>query len=82
MRYTIGNPRIALQVTRHDVRAALYVPFKILVIENDGDSVRVEYDLPASQLSRFGNADVLLIATQLDHKITRLLDATSPAATL
>jgi len=82
MRYTIGNPRIALEMTRHDVRAALYVPFKILVIENDGDSVRVEYDLPASQLSRFGNADVLLIATQLDHKITRLLDATSPAATL
>ena len=33
-------------------------------------------------LSQFGNADVLLIATQLDHKITRLLDATSPAATL
>jgi len=35
MRYTIGNPRIALQMTRHDVRAALYVPFNILVIEND-----------------------------------------------
>src|SRR5260370_37467357 len=27
MRYTIGNPRIALQMTRHDVGAALYVPF-------------------------------------------------------
>jgi hypothetical protein len=30
MRYTIGNPRIALQMTRHDVRAALYVPFNLL----------------------------------------------------
>src|ERR1700737_733923 len=26
MRYTIGNPRIALQITRHDVLPALYVP--------------------------------------------------------
>jgi hypothetical protein len=25
-RYTIGNPRIALQMTRHDIGAALYVP--------------------------------------------------------
>jgi hypothetical protein len=82
MRYTIGNPRIALQMTRHDIRAALYVPFNILVIENDGGSVRVEYDLPSSQLSQFGIADVLQIATQLDHKIKRLLDATARAATL
>jgi hypothetical protein len=82
LRYTIGNPRIALQMTQHDVGAALYVPFNILVIENDGGSVRVEYDLPSSQLSQFGNAEVLQIATQLDHKIKRLLDATARAATL
>jgi hypothetical protein len=82
MRYTIGNPRIALLMTRHDVLAALYVPFNILVIENDGGSVRVEYDLPSSQLSQFDNADVLQIATRLDHKIKRLLDATARAATL
>jgi hypothetical protein len=36
MRYTIGNPRIALQITRHDVLAALHVPFNILAIENEG----------------------------------------------
>ena len=77
LRYTIGNPRIALQMTQHDVGAALYVPLNILIIENDGGSVRVEYDLPSSQLSQFGNADVLQIATQLDHKIKRLLDATA-----
>ena len=82
LRYTIGNPRIALQMTQHDVGAALYVPFNILVIENDSGSVRVEYDLPSSQLSQFGNTDVLQIATQLDHKIQRLLDATARAATL
>jgi hypothetical protein len=82
IRYTIGNPRIALQMTRHDIAAALYVPFNILVIENDGGSVRVEYDLPSSQLEQFGNPDVLHIATQLDQRIKGLLAATAPAATL
>ena len=77
MRYTIGNPRIALQMTRHDIRAALYVPFNILVIENDGGSVRVEYDLPSSLLGQFDNPDILQIATQLDQKIKGLLDATA-----
>jgi hypothetical protein len=82
LRYTIGNPRIALRMTQHDVGAALYVPFNILVIENDGGSVRVAYDLPSSQLGQFDNPDVLQIATQLDQKIERLLDATARAATL
>jgi Domain of unknown function DUF302 len=82
MRYTIGNPRIALQMTRHDVRAALYVPFNILVIENDDGSVRVEYDLPSSLLGQFGNTDVLQIATQLDRKIRGLIDATTRVANL
>ena len=82
MRYTIGNPRIALQMTRHDIRAALYVPFNILVIENDGSSVRVEYDLPSSLLSQFDDPEILQIATQLDQKIKGLLDATTRAATL
>ena len=81
MRYTIGNPRIALQMTRHDVGAALYVPFNILVIENDDRSVRVEYDLPSSVLGQFGNPDILQIASQLDQKIKALLDATTRAAT-
>jgi hypothetical protein len=82
MRYTIGNPRIALQMTRHDVRAALYVPFNILVIENDDGSTRVEYDLPSSLLGQFGDPDILQIATQLDQKIKQLFDATARGATL
>jgi hypothetical protein len=82
VRYTIGNPRIALQMTRHDIGAALYVPFNLLVIEYAASSVRVEYDLPSSLLGQFGNPDILQVATQLDQKIKRLLDATVRAATL
>jgi hypothetical protein len=82
VRYTIGNPRIALQMTRHDIGAALYVPFNVLIIGDEDSSVRVEYDMPSSLLGQFGNPDVLQVATQLDQKIKRLLDATLQVATL
>jgi uncharacterized protein (DUF302 family) len=72
-RYTIGNPRIAFQMTRHDIRAGLYVPFNILVVEQANDTVRVEYDLPSSVLNQFGNAQVSEVARQLDGKVERLL---------
>lgn len=72
-RYTIGNPRIAFQMTRHDIRAGLYVPFNILVVDQGNDTVRVEYDLPSSVLNQFGNAQVSEVARQLDGKIERLL---------
>jgi Domain of unknown function DUF302 len=82
VRYTIGNPRIALQMTRHEIGAALYVPFNLLVIEEEARSVRVEYDLPSSLLGQFGNPDVLQVATQLDKKTKQLIDATVRAAAL
>jgi hypothetical protein len=81
IRYTVGNPRIAVQMTRHDIRAALYVPFNILVIENHAGSVTVEYDLPSVLLGQLNNPDILQIATQLDQKIKGLLDATVRAET-
>jgi len=73
-RYTVGNPRIAFQMTRHDIRAGLYVPFNILVLEEGNDIVRVEYDRPSSLLSPLGNAQVSEVAAQLDSKIERLID--------
>ena len=81
VRYTIGNPRIALQMTRHDIGAALYVPFNLLVVEHGVGAVRIEYDRPSSLLGQFGNLDVLQVATELDQRIERLLAATLRAAT-
>ena len=31
--YLIGNPLVAIQITRYDIRAALYAPLRVLVFE-------------------------------------------------
>jgi uncharacterized protein (DUF302 family) len=72
--YTVGNPRIALQMTWHDIRAGLYAPFNILVVDQGNYTVRIEYDRPSSFLNQFGNAQVSEVAAQLDNKIERLID--------
>jgi uncharacterized protein (DUF302 family) len=79
-RYTVGNPRIALQMTRHDIRAGLYVPFNVLVADQGGNSVRVEYDRPSSLLDQFGNAEVSAVAAELDGKIERLIQRSTIAS--
>src|SRR5262252_5256516 len=33
--YLIGNPLVAIQLTRHDIRAALYAPLRVLVFESE-----------------------------------------------
>ena len=40
--YVIGNPLIAVQMTQHDIRAALYAPLRLLVYEATDQSVYVE----------------------------------------
>src|SRR5262245_12639140 len=35
IQYVVGNPLFALQMTRHDVRAALYAPLRVLLYEDD-----------------------------------------------
>src|SRR5262245_6891766 len=32
--YVLGNPLIAVTMTRHDIRAALYVPLRVLVYKD------------------------------------------------
>lgn len=61
-------------MTRHDIRAGLYVPFNLLVVGQGNGTVRVEYDRPSSLLNQFGNAQVSEVAAQLDGKIERLID--------
>lgn len=76
-RYTVGNPRIAFTMTRHDIRAGLYVPFNMLVVERSSDAVYIEYDRPSSAMAQFGNPQVSEVAVELDAKIERLLDRVS-----
>jgi hypothetical protein len=45
--YVFGNALIAIEMTRHVARAALYVPLRLFVEAIADDRVRVTYDLPS-----------------------------------
>ena len=72
--YVIGNPLIAMQMTRHDIRAGLYAPLRVLVYELDENSIQIEYDLPSSLFGQFHNSKVTEITRSLDHKLERLIE--------
>lgn len=78
--YVFGNALIAVEMTRHVVRAGLYVPLRAFVEATDGDGVRITYDLPSSLMARFGSAEVDEVARGLDEKVRRILDEAAKVA--
>jgi len=74
MRYTLGNPRIAIQMTRHDIGAGLYVPLTILVHETDQKSTRIVFDKPSSLLNQFAIPEISEIAKELDLKLEKVIE--------
>ena len=75
VQYVVGNPLIALQMTRHDVRAGLYAPLRILVYEDGEGSTCLEYDQPSSLFGQFGDDRITSVAGQLDRKMDELVTA-------
>jgi uncharacterized protein (DUF302 family) len=73
IQYLVGNPLFAIQMTRHDIRAALYAPLRVLIYENDEGKTCVEYDKPSSLFGQFGNAKVTEVAAMLDRKLEQLV---------
>lgn len=78
--YHIGNPLIAVTMTRHDIRAGLYAPLRILVYEAGDHSTRVEFDLPSSLFGQFNDPEVTAIARTLDTKLTNVIKKAEQAA--
>jgi len=74
VRYILGNPRVALQMTQHDVRAGLYVPLSVLVYEVSENAVLVEFDRPSSLLGQFKDPKVTDVARGLDVKLARIIE--------
>jgi uncharacterized protein (DUF302 family) len=70
--YLIGNPLAAIQMTRHDLRAALYAPLRLLVYEKGGRTV-IEYDQPSSLFGQFNNSEVTPVAVLLDTRLERVI---------
>jgi len=78
--YVLGNPLVAITMTRHDIRAGLYAPLRVLVYEAEEHSTRVEFDQPSSLFGQFNNSEVTAVAQSLDRKLANLIQKADQAA--
>src|SRR4029077_10519383 len=76
VRLVIGNRLIMKEMVKHVPDAGSYAPVTVL-IDQRPDGVYLSYDLMASLLAPYGNAEVLEIARDLDVKVRRLLQEAS-----
>jgi uncharacterized protein (DUF302 family) len=72
VQYLVGNPLFAVQMTRHDLRAGLYAPLRILLYEDDAGKTCLEYDRPSSLFGQFGDERIAPVAASLDRKLEEL----------
>jgi len=73
IQYLVGNPLFAIQMTRHDIRAGLYAPLRVLIYEDETGKTCVEYDRPSTLFGQFGNTKVTDVAAMLDRKLEELV---------
>ena len=59
---------------RHDVRAGLYVPLSVLVVQVDDRQIGVDFDQPSSVLGQLDNPPITEVAIGLDAKVQRLIE--------
>lgn len=74
VRLVIGNPLIMKEMVKHVPDAASYAPVTVLINER-ADGVHMSYDLMASFLATYENAQASAVARQLDEKVLALLTA-------
>jgi hypothetical protein len=71
--YLLGNHTIAETMFRHDPRALLYAPLRVLVYsDTDGNAV-FSMDQPSSAFGSLGVAAVTEVGHSLDDKVANLL---------
>ena len=69
---SVGNPLIAVEMTRHVIGAGLYAPLRVLIYEAEDGKTRIEYDKPSSLFGQFGDERVSRVAASLDQKLQDL----------
>src|SRR5438034_442058 len=74
VRLVIGNPLIMKEMVKHVPDAASYAPVTVLIDERAA-GVHLSYDLIASFLAAYDNAQAAAVATQRDGKVLALLTA-------
>ena len=73
MQYLVGNPLLAIEMTRHAIGAGLYAPLRVLIHEVEDGKTCVEYDLPSSLFGQFEDDRVSRVAAMLDRKLEDLV---------
>ena len=71
--YLIGNPLLAIQVNRYDIRSALYAPLRVLVFESAPGRTIVEFDQPSTLFGQFGRSEVTAVGVEDDGKLERVI---------
>ena len=71
--YLLGNHTIAETMYRHDPRALLYAPLRVLVYADaDGNAV-FSMDQPGLAFASLGMAEITRVGENLDRKVANLL---------
>ena len=64
---------LATSMFRHDPRALLYAPLRVLVYSDPDDNAVFSMDQPSAAFGSLGIADVTEVALSLDRKVANLL---------
>ncbi len=73
--YTLGNPLIAITMLRHDIRAGLNVPVRLVIYrDQDSDTTRLAYDVPSTLMGNIDDDACLAAARDLDAKLAALAE--------
>jgi uncharacterized protein (DUF302 family) len=82
LRWILGNPLIAITMLKHDIRAGLFAPVELMLIEDEsGQGCTVIYDLPSSLMVTEENPPLLEAAQALDKKLATLVARATGIAT-
>ena len=71
--YLLGNHTIAETMFRHDPKALLYAPLRLLVYADDVSNAVFSMDQPSAAFGSLGIAEVTKVGESLDRKMANLL---------
>jgi uncharacterized protein (DUF302 family) len=71
--YLLGNHTIAETMFRHDPKALLYAPLRVLVHSDDHGNAVFSMDQPSMAFGSLGIDDVTRVGESLDRKVANLL---------